>query len=61
MGKIVISEMCRWTESSRIRPVTRALGAAAGSAGSRTVPQVGKLALDEALGAGAFLLGRRSY
>ena len=60
MGKIVISENVSSTESSRTRPATRASARRLGRP-DRGPPEVAKVALDEALGTEALLLGRRSY
>ena len=53
--------MSRSTEWSKTQPGTRVLGSVAGLASSKTREEVNKLALDDAMGAEALLLGRRSY
>ena len=52
--------MSRSTEWSKTQPVTRVSGSVAGSAAQHR-DEVNKLALDDAMGAEALLLGRRSY
>jgi dihydrofolate reductase len=51
----------RSTESSRTRPATRAFSRGGWVGLIKDLPELNKLALDEALGAEALLLGRRSY
>ena len=60
MGKIVVIENVTLNGVIQDRPVTKASGRAVVSLIGNN-PQLAKLALDEALAAGALLLGRRSY